>query len=258
MYNLFDFQVEAGIATVTFCDSETSNEWTAALAQELSAVAQELMECRDVKVVVVCSALADFSVGMTQEGARLEQVDPSYRTILLASEAMQKWAALPYPIIAAIQGKCHSLAFSFVTLADIRIVASNVEFKVPEISWGLVPAGGITQRLPRLVGKGPAMAMLLGTQSVLADEALALGLTTKVVEPKELLDATLMEAKQLSKLSTLSLQYTKECLLRGSELPFNQGLRLELDVYMTLQTSADRMEGVDAFLQKRTPQFIGE
>lgn len=258
MYNLIDFHVETGIATVTFCDSETGNEWTAALAQELSTVAQELMKLRDVKVVIVCSALTNFSVGMTKEGARLEQVDPSYHTIQLASEAMQKWAALPYPIIAAIQGQCHSLAFSFVTLADIRIVSSDVEFKVPEISWGLVPAGGISQRLPRIVGKGPAMAILLGAKSILADEALALGLTTKVVKPEELIDVTMTEAKQLSELSTLSLQYTKECLLRGSELPFNQGLRLELDVYMTLQTSEDRMEGIEAFLQKRTPHFIGE
>lgn len=258
MYNLLNFQLDAGIATVTLCASETRNEWTAALAQELSAVAQQLMEHRDVKVVVVCSDQADFSIGMTQEGARFEQVDTSYQTILLASNAMQKWAALPYPIIAAVQGQCHSLAFSFVTLADIRIVASNVEFKVPEILWGLVPAGGITQRLPRLIGKGPAMAVLLGAQSILADEALTLGLTTKVVEPKELPDEALSEAKQLSQLSTLALQYTKECLLRGSELSFSQGLRLELDVYMTLQTSEDRMEGVEAFLQKRTPQFIGE
>lgn len=254
MYNLLDYKVEDGIATVTLRHEETMNAFTAEMAQELNSVATDLMTRRDVKVVLVDSSLSNFSIGMPDE----EASEYTYQTIQFVTEAIRKWTLLPYPIMMAIQGHCNSLAFSFATIADIRICASNAIFSMPEITRGLVPAGGITQRLPRLIGKGPAMMILLGSQIVSADEALQLGLTTKVVEPQQLAEVALTEARQLSHLSTLSLQYTKECLLRGSELSFQQGLRLELDVYMTLQTSQDRMEGVEAFLQKRTPNFVGE
>ncbi|MGM9943845.1 MAG: enoyl-CoA hydratase/isomerase family protein [Lysinibacillus sp.] len=257
-FNYVTLNIQDGIATVTLHHQLRQNEFTAEFSQELAAVANYLKDTKDVKVVVVQSSLDDFSIGMTVEATQYEQIEDEYKTVSLAAAAIREWEKLPYPIIAAINGTCRSLAFSFVTVADIRIVADNAVFSMPEVTWGVIPAGGISQRLPRLIGKGPAMSVLLGAKTVRADEALALGLATSKVSNEELSDAAYQEAQLLSNLSALSLQYTKECLIRGSELPFDQGLRLELDVYMTLQTSRDRMEGIQAFLEKRAPNFVGE
>lgn len=257
-YNYVTIEINDGIATVTLRNDLSQNEFTAEFTQELTAVASYLQDTKHVKVVVLRSSAVDFSIGMTVESTQYEQIEEEYKTVCLASAAIGAWEKLPYPIIAAVNGICRSLAFSLATVADIRFVAEDVLFSMPEITWGVIPAGGISQRLPRLVGKGPAMSILLGAQTVQADEALELGLATKKVQRNELWAVAQQEAETLSKLSTLSLQYTKECLVRGSELPFDQGLRLELDVYMMLQTSRDRMEGVEAFLEKRTPNFVGE
>lgn len=101
------------------------------------------------------------------------------------------------------------------------------------------------------------MSMLLGGEPIQVGEAFRVGLVNKIAE-EDVWELACREARQLAELSSLSMQYTKECLLRGSELSFEQALRLELDVYMLLSTSEDRMEGVQAFLEKRTPQFQGK
>lgn len=257
-YQFIKITQQLGVAYIQLEDRATQNEWHAPFIQELRDLAIYLRDSTDVKVVVVGSSANEFSIGSSLPTILEEEIPEQYQTVSLATEAIELWAKLPYPIIMAIHGQCTSLAFSFACIADIRIIADNVQFSVPELAYGLVPAGGITQRLPRLIGKGAAMAVLLGQTTVTAEDAMTLGLATKKTTQGELWDTAFEEAQRLSELSTLSLQYTKECLYRGSELPFDQGLRLELDVYLLLQTSRDRMEGVEAFLQKRKPHFIGE
>jgi enoyl-CoA hydratase/carnithine racemase len=257
-YQFINIVQQQGVAYIQLVDRATQNEWHAPFIQELRDVAVYLRDATDIKVVVVGSSANEFSIGSSLPAILEEDVPQQYQTVCLATEALELWAKLPYPIIMAIHGQCTSLAFSFACIADIRIIAQDVQFAVPELAYGLVPAGGITQRLPRLIGKGAAMNVLLGQSTVTAEEAMALGLATIQVTRDELWEAACAEGLRLSELSTLSLQYTKECLYRGSELPFEQGLRLELDVYLLLQTSRDRMEGVQAFLEKRKPHFIGE
>ncbi|MFJ7664175.1 enoyl-CoA hydratase/isomerase family protein [Lysinibacillus sp. NPDC097162] len=257
-YQFINIAKQQGVAYIQLIDSKTQNEWHAPFIQELRDVAIYLRDATDIKVVVVGSSADEFSIGSRLPAIVEEDVPQQYQTVCLATEALELWAKLPYPIIMAIHGQCTSLAFSFACIADIRIIAEDVQFAVPELAYGLVPAGGITQRLPRLIGKGAAMSVLLGQSTVTAEEAMALGLATTQVTREELWQSACAEGLRLSELSTLSLQYTKECLYRGSELPFEQGLRLELDVYLLLQTSRDRMEGVQAFLEKRKPHFIGE
>lgn len=257
-YHYFKLVQQQGIAYIQLVDETTQNEWHAPFIQELRDIAEYLRDATDIKVVVVGASTDEFSIGSSLPTMQDNDIPTQYQTVTLATEAIEQWAKLPYPIIMAIHGQCTSLAFSFACIADIRLIADDVQFAAPELAHGLVPAGGITQRLPRLIGKGAAMAVLLGQSMITAEDAMALGLATKKTTRKNLWDAACEEALRLSELSALSLQYTKECLYRGSELPFDQGLRLELDIYLLLQTSRDRMEGVEAFLQKRKPHFIGE
>src|SRR5699024_3082640 len=105
--------------------------------------------------------------------------------------------------------------------------------------------------------KGPAMSVLLGGESVQADRAFELGLANRLSNENDVWTEACREGRRLANMSTLSTQFTKETLLKVSEMTLDQALSLELDIYMLLQTSGDRMEGINAFLEKRTPQFKG-
>ncbi|MFJ7747868.1 enoyl-CoA hydratase/isomerase family protein [Peribacillus sp. NPDC097295] len=257
-YHYLKVWIEDHIVYVILNDAERQNQFNSQLSQELKSIAREIIEMNDIKVIVLGSSGSDFSIGLEAPFETVVPENESYGTVTLASAAIEEWSRLPYPIIAALDGQCSSLGLSLACVADIRYASDNAFFSVPEVTWGCVPAGGITQRLPRLIGKGPAMSMLLGGERIEASQALTLGLVNKVISSASLWEETCNEAKRLAKLSTLSMQFTKECLLRGSELPLEQALRLELDIYMLLQTSHDRMEGVQAFLEKRPLQFKGE
>ncbi|MGE7603030.1 enoyl-CoA hydratase/isomerase family protein [Peribacillus sp. NPDC097675] len=257
-YQYLKVWIEEQILYVLLNDPEKQNQFNSQMSQELKSIAREIIEMNDIKVIVLGSSGSDFSMGLNHSSATVIPEDESYATVTLASAAIEEWARIPYPIIVALDGQCSSIGLSLACVADIRYATDTAFFSVPESTWGLVPAGGITQRLPRLIGKGPAMSMLLGGEGITASQALTLGLVNKVISSISLWEDACREAQRLAKLSTLSMQFTKECLLRGSELPLEQALRLELDIYMLLQTSHDRMEGVHAFLEKRPLQFKGE
>lgn len=256
-YHYLEVWYEKQIAFVRLDNAEQDNIFLPELSQELLYVANELINQENIKVVVLGANGSHFSLGLTRAFLQDDYGEESYSSIALASSAIEQWSKIPYPVIVAINGDCGSLGVSLACVGDIRYASSDSTFFVPEIMWGLVPAGGVTQRLPKLIGKGPAMNMLIGGDVMNAEEAMELGLINKKVDNALLWEKACLQANLLAEMSTLSMQYTKECVLKGSELTFEQALRLELDVYMLLQTSEDRLEGVQAFLEKRSPQFKG-
>lgn len=251
-----DVKIEDKIAYVSFNRPETNNSFNLNLAQELLYLANEFIENDGVEVIVLGAKGDNFSHGLSELNNPLDE--DMKHTINLANDAIEAWAKIPFPIITSIQGECNSLALSLACVADIRYAQSNATFSVPEVSNGLVPGGGITQRLPRLIGKGPSMSMLLSSDIISAQTGFEWGLLNKIVDEDKVWEVACSKARELVEMSTLSMQYTKECILRGSELPFEDGLRLELNMYMLLQTGFDRMEGVNAYLEKRTPHFKGK
>ncbi|HEY9577207.1 MAG TPA: enoyl-CoA hydratase/isomerase family protein [Pseudobacillus sp.] len=249
---------ENHVLHVRLHNREPESFFHAQLSQELKDLAREITLNDEIKVIVLGANGPNFSLGLKPLPLMEEPEDETYSSIHLACDAIEAWARLPQPVIAALNGHCSSLGLALACTADIRYAAKSSCFSIPEASWGLVPAGGLTQRLPRLIGKGPAISMLLGGEPIKGERALELGLVNKLLSEDSLWEEVCLEAKRLANLSALAMQYTKECLLRGSELTFEQALRLEMDVYMLLQTSEDRMEGVQAFLEKREPQFKGQ
>ena len=245
------------IAFVRLNNTAHDNVFLPELSQELLYVANELINHENIKVVVLGANGPHFSLGMNKDFLQDDNVEESYSSIALASSAIEQWSRIPYPVIVAINGDCASLGVSLACVGDIRYASSTSTFFMPEAAWGLVPAGGITQRLPKLIGKGPAMNMLLGGEVIGAKEALELGLINNKIDSDCLWEKACIQATLLEEMSTLSMQYTKECIIKGSDLTFEQALRLELDIYMLLQTSEDRIEGVQAFLEKRSPHFKG-
>ncbi|WP_052343634.1 enoyl-CoA hydratase/isomerase family protein [Bacillus massiliigorillae] len=257
-YHYLEVWIEEQIAYVKLNNPNDRNSFLPELSQELLNVANECIENEAIKVIVLGANGLDFSIGLNPNIVQYDSEEEAYSPVVLASAAIEQWARIPFPIVVAINGHCASLGLSLACVGDIRYATDQATFYIPEATWGVVPAGGVTQRLPRLIGKGPAMNMLLGGEAIQVNQALELGLINKQVSATSLWEEACDYAKKLAEMSTLSMQYTKECLVKGSEMSFEQALRLELDVYMLLQTSEDRMEGVQAFLEKRTPQFKGK
>ena len=166
-------------------------------------------------------------------------------------------ANLKQPVIAAIRGDCTGLCLELALACDIRIGVEGARFGLPQIQAGSIPSNGGTQRLPRLVGQGRALQMLLTGELMDSPEALRIGLLNRVVSPEALLHTATELATVMAAKSPLSLSYSKEALYRGRDLTLDQGIKMELDMYLLLFSTFDRTEGIAAFKERRKPEFRG-
>lgn len=164
---------------------------------------------------------------------------------------------LKQPVIAAIKGDAVGLGLELALACDIRIGIGGARFGLPQIREGSMPFNGGTQRLPRLVGQGKAMQMILTGELIDSAEALRIGLLHRVVAPDSLAGTVMDMAQEMSAKSPLSLSYIKEAVYAGRDMTLDQGLRMELDLYLLLFTGSDRIEGISAFRDKRKPDFKG-
>jgi enoyl-CoA hydratase/carnithine racemase len=166
-------------------------------------------------------------------------------------------AKLKQPVIAAIRGDVIGPGLELALACDIRIGAENARFGLPQIQQGQMPSDGGTQRLPRLIGQSKAMQMILTGELINAEEACRVGLVNRTVPPESLMDAAKDLARDMAEKSPLSLSYAKEAIYKGMDLTLDQGIGLELDLYLHLFTTADRTEGLTAYKEKRKPDFKG-
>lgn len=166
-------------------------------------------------------------------------------------------AALKQPVIAAIRGDALGPGLELALACDIRIGTDRARFGLPQIQYGCMPSSGGTQRLPRLIGLSRAMQMILTGETVGAEEAADSGLIHRIVQPEDLLQSAMDMAREMAEKSPLSLSFAKEALHKGLDLTLEQGIRMEQDLYLLLFSTADRVEGVRAFREKRKPQFEG-
>jgi enoyl-CoA hydratase/carnithine racemase len=166
-------------------------------------------------------------------------------------------ARLKQPVIAAIGGDAIGIGLELALACDIRIANKNARFGFPQIHDGQIPSNGGTQRLPRLIGQAKAMEMILAGEVIDAEEALRVGLIHRIVTSDALMTAATDLAKEMSEKSPLSLSYAKEALYSAGDMTLDQGLNKEMDLYLLLFSTSDRIEGLTAFKEKRKPQFDG-
>lgn len=166
-------------------------------------------------------------------------------------------ARLAQPVIAALEGDAVGLALELALACDIRIGLEGGRFGLSQIGEGSIPCAGGTQRLPRLVGPGKALEMVLTGESIDAGEAHRIGLVQRVVPAGELMERATALATEMASASPLSMRYVKEALYSGQDLTLEQGMRMELDLYLLLFSTGDRVEGISAFKEKRKPEFRG-
>jgi enoyl-CoA hydratase/carnithine racemase len=216
------------------------------MTREIADVSRMTNQDEEIMVVVVKGAGDAFSTG-----SDLQVREAGY-------DAAGSIACIERVTIAAIDGAALGEGLELALACDIRIVSDRASFCLPHTAYGMIPGGGGTQRLPRLVGKGKALEMLLTADPIDAQEAFRIGLASKVVTPDDLIPVTEQLAERIVNCGPIALRYAKEAVNKGMDLSLEQGLRLEADLYFLIQTTTDRMEGIRAFREKRPPRFSGE
>jgi len=162
------------------------------------------------------------------------------------------------PLIAACNGLTLGGGLEMCLACDIMIASENAKFGLPEVRVGIIPGGGGTQRLPRIIPRRLAAEMLFTGKTIDAREAYRIGLVNKVVPPGELMAEAKKMAESICEAAPLAVRYAKELMIRGAGLSLEEGLRLEDDIESTLMTTEDFKEAVTAFAEKRKPDFKGK
>jgi enoyl-CoA hydratase len=212
----------------------------------------------DVRVVVVTGAgERAFSAGADIREFVAPQVPVRFRETRRRLDFRQLLDRCPQPSVAAIRGYAFGGGLELALACDIRIAGDDARLGLTEVDLAIIPGGGGTQRLPRLVGRGKALEMILTGARIDAREALRIGLVERVVPAAEVKAAGLELARTLAAKAPVALRYAKEAVVKGLELPLADGLRLENDLATLLRTTEDRIEGAKAFLEKRKPRFTG-
>ena len=231
----------------------------ALMADEIAEACRQIDEDENVRIVFLTGAGGVFcrgedleasgSPGLSLAGSHCEPP---------ARRATSALGTLKLPLICAIEGEAIGAGLELALCCDLRVASRDAVFALPQASWGMIPSGGGTQRLPRLVGRAKALEMLLTAEPVDASQALEVGLVNRVTEPGGALAGAEELALRISERAPIAVNYAKEAVAKGMDVPLDQGLRLEADLSIILQTTADRDEGIRAFLEKRKPLFKGE
>jgi enoyl-CoA hydratase/carnithine racemase len=238
--------VTGRVATVTLSRPAGGNRLDEAMMHGLASAAESLADREDLCAVVLRARGRAFSLGLPDGMAWPPPPWP---------DGIEAIAALPMPVVAAIHGEARGWGVALALACDLRIVAGNARLSLPEAAAGALAGGGATQRLARLVGSTRAADMLLLGRRLSGRDAVAWGLARRAVAAAQVDGAAHRLARELARRGPLALRYAKEAVLRALDLPLADGIRLEHDLYVLLQTTADRREGVRAFLARRPPRF---
>jgi enoyl-CoA hydratase/carnithine racemase len=165
--------------------------------------------------------------------------------------------AVPQPMIAAVHGFALGGGTELAMLADFVVASDDAVFGLTEVSLGIIPGGGGTQNLPRMIGRNRAKELIFSARRIKADEALELGLVNHVVPRAELLPKATAIAEEILKNSPFAVRQAKWSIDRGADLPFEDGIQREHEAYLRAIASEDRREGITAFNEKRPPRFSG-
>lgn len=255
-YSAITYTRKNHIGYITLNRPEADNVINQPLAQELEEVCRQINQDSDIYVVVISGAGEKAFCG----GSELEQSIQAGNTLegkLGVYSVARAIAGVNQPVIAAINGDALGQGLELALGCDIRLASNRARFGFPQVALGLIPADGGTQRLPRIVGKGKALELILGGEIINAGTALEIGLVSKVVAAEKLASEVEAMAETIITKAPVALGYAKEAVNKGLDLTLEQGLRLEADLYFLLHTTADRTEGIKSFLKKRPPRFTG-
>jgi len=246
------------VAIITINRPEKRNALNIKTREEGASVLEELRGDDSVGVVVITGAGDKAFIAGADIGEFAGRTALTQRAVMVGRSLFNAIDTFPKPIIAMINGYCLGGGCEVALACDIRICSENASFGQPEINLGIIPGGGGTQRLTRLVGEGKAMEMILTGEIIDSHTAFAIGLVNHVVPLDQLETKTMEIANRVAEKGPVALSLAKEAVKIASRSNLDDGLRREVDLFALCFSTEDKDEGVNAFLEKRKPVFKGK
>jgi enoyl-CoA hydratase len=257
------FEKKDRIALVTLNRADRLNRLTRQMADCLAEICGVIEDDSEIGVTILTGAGPVFSLGLDARSVSPEEwrdlIDTpaeSVRHRHWALYGVEAVASLSKPVIAALNGDALGAGLEVALACDIRVSREDARFGF-QVREGMIPMSGGTQRLPRIIGLAKALELIMTGEPVDADEARRIGLVGRVVPSNELLKVAEELAASILKGAPLAVRYGKEAMRQGIDLAFAEGARLEADLCLLLQTTADRAEGIRSFHERRNPEFQG-
>lgn len=248
---------EGRVAILTVNRPDKLNALNEAVRARMMELLAEIEQDDSVGCVVITGAGEKAFIAGADIGEFDGRTPMDQRHAMRDPRVFDVMAEFPKPVIAMIQGFCLGGGCELAASCDLRIAGDAARFGQPEIKLGLIPGGGGTQRLPRLIGTGQTMRLVLSGEMIDAAEAASIGLVEKVVPAAELRQTSLELAAQIAAMSPLTLKVAKQAVRAAERLPLADGIAYERDLFCLCFSTDDMREGVKAFLDKRPAAWQG-
>lgn len=251
-------ELDGDLAVITI-DNPPVNALNSEVMSLLNEMIDELNGLEKVRAVILTGAGEKAFVAGADIKQFTELDEGSGKELSLHGQSnFNKIDKLNIPVICAVNGFALGGGCELALACDIRIAAMNAKFGLPEVSLGIIPGYGGTQRLARLIGPGRAKKLILSGEQISAEEAYQMGLVEKVVQNGEALQSAKELARKISRNAPLAVEKALQAIDLGIEMSLQEGLQLEADLFGELCTTEDKNEGANAFLEKRAPNFQGK
>jgi len=256
-YELLLLEISDRIATVTINRPDKLNALNDAMMREIGAMMDELAANTGVGAIIITGAGRAFVAGADISRLAAAETGALERFARIGQGVFRRIELSSKPVIAAVNGFALGGGCELALSCHVRVASTLAKFGLPEVKLGLIPGYGGTQRLPRLIGRGAALQMILTGDTIDGTEAARIGLANMAVEPDALVFKARAMAATMLKNAPIALARAIEAVDVGLDAGLEDGLRLEARLFGSLETTADMREGTKAFLEKRPPEFRG-
>lgn len=251
---ILKMEVAEAVATVTISRPQAMNALNSAFFREMDGLVAEIAGRADIKVVILTGEGKAFAAGADIAEMVSQTRDDAIAFSKVGQRTLRSLELLEQPVIAAVNGYALGGGCELALACDIRIASSKAKFGQPEVNLGLIPGYAATQRLPRTIGLGNALHLLLSGEMVGAEDALRMGLVQKVVEPEALLAAAVELARTIASKGPRAVRLVKRVVREGILKDFESGCALESEKFGS-RFDDEGAEGMKAFLEKRKPHW---
>lgn len=247
------YETQGKVAWLRLSHPDRGNRLTPRTDQEMAAACRAIEEDDTIEIGVLTGSAHSFCEGLTRTADTARKIRQQFGSV----QCVVALAAITKPTLAVLNGNAFGLGLELALACDLRLAVSTARFSLPQITEQMIPFGGGTQRLPRVVGQAKALELILTGKQLDAAEAYRIGLVNEVLVADDFPTRVDEVLSGLLGKGPIALRLGKEAVHKAMDLTLDQGVRLEEDLYALLQTTQDRAEGVESFLAKRKPHFTG-